>query len=91
MEFYFWMLAVWLFIFYVERSIVKADGMPFLAIIFEAFGADLRPRAEAWFLASLFLIHIFFGTHAMLIVFAAMSLQFIIASRIMRSLLLRVR
>ena len=64
MEFTFGMLAVWLFIFYVERSIVKADGMPFLAIIFEAFGADLRPRAEAWFLASLFLIHIFFGTHA---------------------------
>ena len=36
MEFTFGMLAVWLFIFYVERSIVKADGMPFLAIIFEA-------------------------------------------------------
>lgn len=91
MEFTFGMLAVWLFIFYVERSIVKADGVPFLAIIFEAFGTDLRPRAEAWFLAAIFLTHIFFGIHAMLIVFAAMSLQFIIASRVMRSLLLQLR
>ena len=66
MELTFGMLAVWLFIFYVERSIVKADGVPFLAIIFEAFGADLRPRAEAWFLAAIFLTHIFFGIHAML-------------------------
>lgn len=29
MELTFGMLAVWLFIFYVERSIVKADGVPF--------------------------------------------------------------
>lgn len=89
MEFTFGMLAVWLFIFYIERSLVKADGTPFLAIIFDAFGADLRPRAEAWFLAAIFLVHIVLGTEAMWITLAAMSLQFILASRVMRVLILR--
>lgn len=89
MEFTFGMLAVWLFIFYVEHSLVNADGVPFLAIIFDAFGADLRPRAEAWFLAAIFLVHIALGTGAMLITLTAMSLQFIVASRMVRTLILR--
>lgn len=50
MELTFGMLAVWLFIFYVERSIVKADGVPFLAIIFEAFAPTCVPGRRPGFL-----------------------------------------